>query len=40
MTDFFINHPWLALLIGAILLLGYIYLLIFEIKEGDEDEKD
>lgn len=35
MADFFIEHPWLGLLIGAVFLLLYIWLICYEAKEGD-----
>ena len=35
MTDLFIEHPWLGLLIGILLLLAYIWLICIEAKEGD-----
>ncbi len=35
MVDFFIEHPWLGLLIGVVFLLVYIWLIFIDTKEGD-----
>lgn len=35
-ADFFINHPFLGLLIGAVMFVLYIYLIVLEAKEGEE----
>lgn len=35
MAEFFIEHPWLGLLIGIVFLLVYIWLICIDTKEGD-----
>ena len=36
-ADFFLNHPFLSLLGGIVLSVAYVYVIIFEMKEGDDD---